>query len=611
MRIDKHIFGSINGYRTQAKTDGISLTDLRQLEHLSIGGASSPHFLKALASAPAYMIHSLGTRRALTRFAAGPRDDAGRLTVEQITLVLSAQNWDDVLAGDISGLIAERGLWVWNQDVSLARLDVPISRSQRIVPAGSATKVLIVLSEMERSFALHKPVLVREQDLSLDEFTILASLLPPQLRSVCPLIFRGFAKALPASLVTMAREIDDTGSRCLSLSKSSPQSPYAQHLARTGFQLGRIPLDVVRDYTRFGATTSTSQASLPSKRKRPWASTPPQVIVERNQAPFITLLLAACILLLLTIPTVRWLTDRTWQRKYDSVNDDNSRQVRSLEAKLQEAKSALDKSTQQVKGLEADKGVKEKEAKGWHDMYNSEVKKNEQQLNELNTLNTQTKQQQQEASNWQDKYNSEVQDSRRRVDGLNVRINDKEKEISNIAKTVTGLQQQLLNHIEAELGLPLLALTQKQRGDLKALAEDSEKQFAQGTAEQQHMHACVALLTSRLKAADEQVSAAKARIANVRATQIEVGERAAGADYQELHESLKRYYQSLEHTGNGSQTKGLRASLKEVLDLLENPDPKSHDPVKMNKALVHLMSEVLVGLEAKDKRSSNSTVPAG
>jgi predicted nucleic acid-binding Zn-ribbon protein len=337
MRIDRHIFGSIRGYQTLARTDGITDADVRVLEGLSVGAPASSSVLAALAACPAYVVLPLGGRRAVTRISEGNPDDQGRPTIQQVTLVVSKAHWDTVLKGDVLSLIRREDLWRWDGQPSIQVMDLPSRGSAGSVASPeSADKILAMLSLLERGVTGGKPVLVREQDFTLEEFGLLERLLPPAARAGQTLIYRAFGVSARASLVCIAREAAlAPADGMYRPGQPVDPSPYALAVAQAGFKLGHIPDGFVQSYRGF-AMAGVSRPSLSTAAKQ---NLPAQVIVERTPRRLIAGLMITSLLLAAVVVFLTW---RLYSRTAQLIGreDTHRTELAALQAKLDDAYKA-------------------------------------------------------------------------------------------------------------------------------------------------------------------------------------------------------------------------------------------------------------------------------
>lgn len=301
MRIDRHVYGSISGYKTLARSDGITASDARILEGLSIGQTSAPAFYQSLRTNPAYVVRSLGQRRTITRISLGAEDDQGRPTVQKVTLAVLRDDWDHILLGDIAPLLGRRELWEWNGDTVLPAFDVALAGNRSPALNGeSARKLLSLLSLLEQSQLFGTPVILREPNLTLEEFRLLEMLVPPSARDRHVAVYRGLTTDLTASMICLAEQApraDRIDSYRPGVSVET--SPYARALASAGLAAGLMPLDFVQSYQGFAmrTTQAVSSSRTASRTATAASALPPQVVVERMPRSIFASLLALCVVL--------------------------------------------------------------------------------------------------------------------------------------------------------------------------------------------------------------------------------------------------------------------------------------------------------------------------
>lgn len=251
MRIERHVFGSVSGYATLARSAGLSEADGRALESTSFGTAYDPAYRSSLQRSVAYLSRPLGVdRRAITRVLAGPADDEGRPTLLFVTAVVSASDWDRVLQGDVRPLLRQTDVWNWDRSPSLAALTMNHGAPARIeLSAVEWQRVLGLVSLVELSWISRRIVVVRESDYSFDELTAVERLLPPDARRGYSAAYRSLNPDLGVRLNCIAGGVPASGSdpaRTLCGAKS----PYALHLERIG--IGDAAGLLLLDYVGFG-----------------------------------------------------------------------------------------------------------------------------------------------------------------------------------------------------------------------------------------------------------------------------------------------------------------------------------------------------------------------
>ena len=130
-RCDIHLLGSRSGYTTIAASAGVSADERRELEQLHFGEVGTRSAAERLRSEPAMAGFPLRSGRfAISRMLPSDAlDDAGRPTVEVVTIVLEAAGYVRV-AGVLSRLAAEIDWW----DRARAGVDAGVE-----IPEGSAS----------------------------------------------------------------------------------------------------------------------------------------------------------------------------------------------------------------------------------------------------------------------------------------------------------------------------------------------------------------------------------------------------------------------------------------------------------------------------------------
>ncbi len=150
VKVSLHVFGSIRGYATLAKTDDITVEECAQLESFSFGQTSDSNYLDSLDKNPAIISRPLDSGRwAITRVLKGNPDDYNRQTMLFVTAIISTQDWLNVLRCDVMPLLDCPQLWQFSPAEKLAPVDVNIS-SERPVPSPEMReKVIPLLSAIE------------------------------------------------------------------------------------------------------------------------------------------------------------------------------------------------------------------------------------------------------------------------------------------------------------------------------------------------------------------------------------------------------------------------------------------------------------------------------
>lgn len=254
MIVERHIFGSVTGYRTLACSPGISSQEGRQLEAFSFGQPSSQAFVESLVRNPAYWIRSLAARRVLSRLVPGAPDEQGRTTLLIYSAVVSAADWDGVLRADVGLLLRTPELWKWDGTSRLAPLDVSVTPSGRISVGRSRAPLLLnLISRIERGAGRPASLVIREADFGPDEARCLIMLIPPSARGQFSLAYRSLNSRLGATVNCVATEAPiAANASVVNPHEEVPLTTYAQVLEEAGLRQGTVDSATVATYTGFG-----------------------------------------------------------------------------------------------------------------------------------------------------------------------------------------------------------------------------------------------------------------------------------------------------------------------------------------------------------------------
>jgi hypothetical protein len=110
-RADIHIFGSVSGYSTIAASAGVRADETRELEQFQFGEISTSDAMSRLETQATMTSRMLASgRMAISRMLPAGVDDAGRPTIEVITLIVDARVYDAQL-GALALLAEDASLW--------------------------------------------------------------------------------------------------------------------------------------------------------------------------------------------------------------------------------------------------------------------------------------------------------------------------------------------------------------------------------------------------------------------------------------------------------------------------------------------------------------------
>lgn len=259
MRIERHVFGSITGYATLARSAGLTAGEQQELESLSFGTPYDRSYQASLLKKVAFWSRPLASgKRAVSRVLPGRPDDAGRPTLLFVTAVVSADDWNLTLQGDVRPLLRRAEPWRWDArletgpaselaSLELAGLDAGPLRLSR----AGAGRVLGLVSLVELSWAARQPAVVRAEHYSPDEVALVERLLPAAVRRDYSAVYRGLNPDLAASLNCLAEDVP-AGTSNPARRLDAAKSPYAQRLAGEGLADGRTPEVLLIGYDHFG-----------------------------------------------------------------------------------------------------------------------------------------------------------------------------------------------------------------------------------------------------------------------------------------------------------------------------------------------------------------------
>lgn len=250
VRVERHIFGSFRGYTTLARSPGVCAEDVRRLESdiYSYGQTYDPGFYQSLTrSTPFFTTNLPGARRAMTCIGPGRPDDAGRPTLLFLSVVVSRSDWDGILLGDVAMLMNSAPLWAWSGQSELEAVDLEDTPSRAIISRGQVSRLLAVISDLERNSLLLLPTVIRESPFSFRDARAIEMLIPVAARGRFTTAFRALSPDMPANLVCLAKEADQYD-EAVTIGETAAYSPYAQALTGAALASGVVPTALVQSY---------------------------------------------------------------------------------------------------------------------------------------------------------------------------------------------------------------------------------------------------------------------------------------------------------------------------------------------------------------------------
>jgi hypothetical protein len=298
MLIERHIFGSFKGYTTLSRSPGVSVDDGRVLEGLaySFGQTYDARFNRTLSKVPAFFTRAMrGGRRALSRVLEGAPDDDNRPTLRVVTVIVSQQDWDAKLSGDVQLLLDESRLWQWDGQAQMPAMEVSFRPASHSASRKSVPRVLALLSEIERSLPAHRTVIVSADEFTQKDIACLEMLIPPSARPEFSLAYRTLSPQLQASVNCLAAEASSQDRVNFHYQPGlAGLSPYAEFLSGAGFAGGAIPFESINSYSRFGLPAVQALAGAQEQR----ANSVPLPAAQRRTYPWPTVAVALAAVIL-------------------------------------------------------------------------------------------------------------------------------------------------------------------------------------------------------------------------------------------------------------------------------------------------------------------------
>lgn len=207
VKVSRHVFGSLQGYRTLAASDDLTPAEVGELESFVFGQTNDPNYLASLADTPAYWSRPLASgRRAITRVLPGPADEQGRQSLRFVTAVLHTNDWVAALNGEDAALLRVDSIWSWNGQPRLPREEIRVAKPPRVNPTPEQrTRILSLLGLIETlSDSSTTTIVVEPRDLTADELNMVVALLPLWYRPQFSYGLRSLSEGLPVLVNSLA-----------------------------------------------------------------------------------------------------------------------------------------------------------------------------------------------------------------------------------------------------------------------------------------------------------------------------------------------------------------------------------------------------------------------
>jgi len=206
--VSRHVFGSIRGYTTLAKSSDLSPEQISKLEILSFGQTNEPSYLDSLQTNPAYISRPLCSEKwAVTRIFKGNSDDHNRTTLLFISAIVSIRDWLYSLKCDVNKLLYNSNLWQWNGEEKLKSIEISVESKKEIPGMEIRNKVLSLLGAVEKyTNDEDTTIVVKESEFDGKILRFLNMVLPLTLKQTFSCTARSLNDGLPFSLISMAKE---------------------------------------------------------------------------------------------------------------------------------------------------------------------------------------------------------------------------------------------------------------------------------------------------------------------------------------------------------------------------------------------------------------------
>jgi hypothetical protein len=140
MRALTHLFGSVDGYRTLARSPGLGEAEDAALAAMGFGSPQRAEEFDRLDGSLCAAGRPLpGGRYAITRLFKAGLDVAGRQTVERRTIVLAPEQWAEVSLLDLGAILASEALWRREAFAEGREVQVPMIASEDLLPSATET----------------------------------------------------------------------------------------------------------------------------------------------------------------------------------------------------------------------------------------------------------------------------------------------------------------------------------------------------------------------------------------------------------------------------------------------------------------------------------------
>ncbi len=142
-QVDIHVFGSKSGYSTVAQSAGIRSDEKRELEQFQFGEVATQDAIARLETHAAMTVRMLRSGRvAVSRMLPAGTDDAGRPTIEIVTLVVEARTYETGL-GALTLLASDVSIWRDARARAASGIDWPLGSDPARDPRDTGLLLLL------------------------------------------------------------------------------------------------------------------------------------------------------------------------------------------------------------------------------------------------------------------------------------------------------------------------------------------------------------------------------------------------------------------------------------------------------------------------------------
>jgi hypothetical protein len=270
IQLSLHVFGSLKGYTTLAKTADVTSVETAFLERFSFGQTTDQSYLDSLDTNPAFISRSLPSGRwAITRVTKGQHDDYNRQTMLFTTAILMMTDWLDILHCNFMPLLQELRLIRFSQGEQLSKIVIDVSVERQTPPAELREKIISLLSAIETNESSGRNViLLNDTSYNADILSWLNMLLPRQNRAIFSCASRSLSDGLDVDVVSMAKaaSFGNSTRRPIQFSPArvTDKAPFTQMVDRHWQERGMPPWKFIDKCQSFTFDKNLSNFSEPT-----------------------------------------------------------------------------------------------------------------------------------------------------------------------------------------------------------------------------------------------------------------------------------------------------------------------------------------------------------